>query len=190
MDVSSGIFALRANICRRSLEGRWHCHCHWLRTILLPKIHPKFGRLLRSGRVLFRNWGDYRVLGVESGRRGKMGARKRGEDGGWTNPHGETQIEKMTLLVKITAERMRTSGKIPDWYTVPEAISDGYIGLLDAIESYKPERGMKIRTWAIQRIKWAIIRERDALILTRKRYICTDFTDSFWESRLAFEEPN
>lgn len=60
-------------------------------------------------------------------------------------------------LVKYVAGRV--SSGLPSTVEFGDLVSYGVFGLLDAIEKYDPERGIKFETYAIARIKGAIIDE-------------------------------
>lgn len=58
-------------------------------------------------------------------------------------------------LVKFVANRVGAG--LPQSVEVSELISTGMFGLLDAIEKFEPERGFKFETYAMARIKGAIL---------------------------------
>ena len=58
-------------------------------------------------------------------------------------------------LVKYVASRVATG--LPASVDQADLVSDGMIGLMDAIEKFQPERQIKFETYAMQRIKGAII---------------------------------
>lgn len=64
-------------------------------------------------------------------------------------------------LVKYVAGRL--SASLPQSVDTADLISYGLFGLIDAIEKYDPERGIKFETYAIARIKGAIIDELRSL---------------------------
>jgi len=59
--------------------------------------------------------------------------------------------------VRYTAERLAT--KLPDEVELDDLISAGTFGLLDAIEAFEPERGIKFETYCAPRIRGAILDE-------------------------------
>jgi RNA polymerase sigma factor for flagellar operon FliA len=69
--------------------------------------------------------------------------------------------EKLILhyspLVKYVAGRV--SSGLPPSVEFGDLVSYGVFGLLDAIDKYDPDRGIKFETYAIARIKGAIIDE-------------------------------
>ena len=72
----------------------------------------------------------------------------------------EIRNELMTMyhhLVRYTAERMRT--RLPSEVEVDDLISAGLFGLMDAINSYDPLRGIKFETYCPQRVRGAIFDE-------------------------------
>ncbi len=64
-------------------------------------------------------------------------------------------------LVKYVAGRLASS--LPQTVDTADLISYGIFGLIDAIEKYDPDRAIKFETYAIARIKGAIIDELRAM---------------------------
>jgi RNA polymerase sigma factor FliA len=64
-------------------------------------------------------------------------------------------IEHYLPLVRVTSERMH--GKLPSHVEVDELIQAGVFGLMDAIDGFDPERGVKFEVYAKQRISGAIL---------------------------------
>lgn len=60
-------------------------------------------------------------------------------------------------LVKYVAGRVGTG--LPAHVEVADLIQSGIFGLVDAIEKFEPERGLKFETYAMQRIRGAILDE-------------------------------
>lgn len=60
-------------------------------------------------------------------------------------------------LVKYVAGRVGTG--LPSHVEVSDLIQSGIFGLVDAIEKFEPERGLKFETYAMQRIRGAILDE-------------------------------
>ena len=58
-------------------------------------------------------------------------------------------------LVKYVAGRVRSG--LPQAVESADLVSEGVIGLMDAIEKYEPERGLQFQTYAVPRIRGAII---------------------------------
>lgn len=58
-------------------------------------------------------------------------------------------------LVKYVAGRLRT--RMPDTVEQDDLVSDGVLGLMDAIERFDPGRGLSFQTFAVPRIRGAII---------------------------------
>jgi len=83
----------------------------------------------------------------------------------FADTHDEEAREQLILnyspLVKFVAGRVAT--KLPATIENADLISYGIFGLIDAIEKYEPERGFKFETYAISRIRGAIIDELRAL---------------------------
>ncbi len=71
-------------------------------------------------------------------------------------------VRKYAPLVKYVAGRVAVG--IPSNIDFDDLVSDGVVGLLDAIEKYEPSRGNKFKTYAVTRIRGSIVdglRERD-----------------------------
>ncbi len=66
-------------------------------------------------------------------------------------------IERYRDLVKYAAERLHE--KLPDKVELDDLISAGTFGLINAIEAYDPERGVKFETYCAPRIKGSILDE-------------------------------
>lgn len=73
----------------------------------------------------------------------------------------EKLILNYSPLVKYVAGRL--SSNLPQNVDTSDLISYGVFGLIDAIEKFSPERGIKFETYAIARIKGAIIDELRAM---------------------------
>jgi RNA polymerase sigma factor for flagellar operon FliA len=58
-------------------------------------------------------------------------------------------------LVKFVAGRVRSG--LPPSVEQAELVSDGVIGLMDALEKFDPERGLQFQTYAVSRIRGAIV---------------------------------
>jgi len=58
-------------------------------------------------------------------------------------------------LVKYVAGRVRSG--LPSSVEQADLLSEGVIGLMDAIEKFEPERGLQFQTYAVPRIRGAII---------------------------------
>jgi RNA polymerase sigma factor FliA len=64
-------------------------------------------------------------------------------------------VMQYSPLVKYVAGRLRT--RMPDSVEQDDLVSDGVFGLLDAIERFEPARGLSFQTFAVPRIRGAII---------------------------------
>lgn len=73
----------------------------------------------------------------------------------------ERLILNFSPLVKYVAGRL--SASLPATVDTADLISYGIFGLIDAIEKFDPDRGIKFETYAIARIKGAIIDELRAM---------------------------
>ena len=66
-------------------------------------------------------------------------------------------LEHYLPLVRYTAERIYA--KLPDKVELDDLVSSGTFGLLDAIEAFDPERGVKFETYCTPRVRGAILDE-------------------------------
>lgn len=66
-------------------------------------------------------------------------------------------MEKYLDLVRYTAERMHM--RLPNEVDVEDLMSAGLFGLLDAIDAFDPDKGVKFETYSSQRIRGAIFDE-------------------------------
>jgi RNA polymerase sigma factor FliA len=64
-------------------------------------------------------------------------------------------VMQYSPLVKYVAGRLRT--RMPDSVEQDDLVSDGVFGLLDAIDRFEPARGLSFQTFAVPRIRGAII---------------------------------
>jgi len=80
-------------------------------------------------------WAEYRTTG-EAGLRNRL-------------------VLQYAPLVKYVAGRLRT--RMPDSVDPDDLVSDGVLGLMDAIERFEPARGLSFQTFAVPRIRGAII---------------------------------
>lgn len=67
----------------------------------------------------------------------------------------EKLIERYLPLVKLVASRLAIS--LPQYVDKDDLISNGFFGLLDAIEKYDPMRGIKFETYAVVRIRGSML---------------------------------
>ena len=70
-------------------------------------------------------------------------------------------LEKYLPLVRYNAERVHT--KLPDEVDVDDLRQAGVFGLMDAIDSFDPDRGVKFETYCAPRIRGAILDELRAM---------------------------
>ena len=66
-----------------------------------------------------------------------------------------TLVLRYAPLVKYVAGRVRSG--LPDSVDQGDLVSEGLIGLMDAIEKFEPHRGLQFQTYAVTRIRGAII---------------------------------
>jgi len=67
----------------------------------------------------------------------------------------EKLVHQYLPLVKVVAGRIAMG--MPQYVERDELISNGYFGLLEAIERFDPKRGFKFETYAVVRIRGAIL---------------------------------
>jgi len=72
-------------------------------------------------------------------------------------PVRDQQIEELSYLVKFIAYRLAM--RIPPHINVNDLINAGMIGLLESLDRFDPNRGVKIETFAYIRIKGAMLDE-------------------------------
>ncbi|MGD9127275.1 MAG: sigma-70 family RNA polymerase sigma factor, partial [Planctomycetia bacterium] len=66
-------------------------------------------------------------------------------------------IERYLPLVKYNAERVWA--RLPDGVELDDLISAGIFGLMDAIDAFDMERGVKFETYCVPRIRGAMLDE-------------------------------
>ena len=71
--------------------------------------------------------------------------------------HRNLLIENYRKIVRYTAERVHS--KLPNKVEVDDLNSAGIFGLMDAIDAYDPERGVKFETYCSARIRGSILDE-------------------------------
>ncbi|MDW8002874.1 MAG: FliA/WhiG family RNA polymerase sigma factor [Deltaproteobacteria bacterium] len=69
----------------------------------------------------------------------------------------ERVIEEFVPIIKALA--LKVAKGINDESLIEDLVSAGVIGLLEAMEKYKPERGIKLKTYAYLRIRGSMIDE-------------------------------
>ena len=67
----------------------------------------------------------------------------------------ETLITECLPLVKFIAHRI--SSRLPSHVEVDDLIHSGILGLMDAVKKFEPDRNVKFKTYAEQRIRGAIL---------------------------------
>src|SRR5688500_12338915 len=70
-------------------------------------------------------------------------------------------VERYLPLVRYVAERLATT--LPSFVEVDDLASMGIFGLLDAIDRFDPELGVKFKTYAMNRIRGSILDELRSL---------------------------
>lgn len=71
--------------------------------------------------------------------------------------HRNALMKHYMYLVRYTAERLYT--KLPDKVELDDLISAGVFGLMDAIDAFDPDRGVKFETYCSPRIRGSILDE-------------------------------
>ena len=71
--------------------------------------------------------------------------------------HRNLLMEHYHSIVKYSAERLHS--KLPDKVELDDLISAGTFGLIDAIDAYDPDRGVKFETYCSPRIRGSILDE-------------------------------
>ena len=66
-------------------------------------------------------------------------------------------IERYMPLVRFNGERLRA--KLPEGVELDDLISAGIFGLMDAIDAFDMERGVKFETYCVPRIRGAMLDE-------------------------------
>jgi RNA polymerase sigma factor for flagellar operon FliA len=108
-----------------------------------------------TGQTVGRLWSQYLKARADLDRGGSAGiekdARQRAEQ------LRDRLLVNYSPLVKYVAGRLsaRATGTVDQG----DFISWGVLGLLDAIETFDPEREVKFETYAISKIRWAILDE-------------------------------
>lgn len=64
-------------------------------------------------------------------------------------------VLRYSPLVKYVVGRVRSG--IPASVESADLLSDGFIGLMDAVAKFQPERGLRFQTYAVPRIRGAIL---------------------------------
>jgi RNA polymerase sigma factor for flagellar operon FliA len=64
-------------------------------------------------------------------------------------------VLRYSPLVKYVAGRIRPG--LPASVDMSDLLSDGVLGLMDAIDKFEPERGLQFQTYAVPRIRGAIL---------------------------------
>ena len=64
-------------------------------------------------------------------------------------------VLRYSPLVKYVAGRIRPG--LPQSVDMSDLLSDGVLGLMDAIDKFEPERGLQFQTYAVPRIRGAIL---------------------------------
>lgn len=64
-------------------------------------------------------------------------------------------VMQYSPLVKFVAGRIRSG--LPPTVDQADLVSDGVVGLMDAVDKFDPDRGLKFQTYAVSRIRGAIV---------------------------------
>ena len=71
--------------------------------------------------------------------------------------HRNLLLEHYLPIVKYTADRIYA--KLPDKVDLDDLVSSGIFGLMDALDAFDPERGVKFETYCSPRIRGSILDE-------------------------------
>src|SRR5205823_8985180 len=77
------------------------------------------------------------------------------DEGIMTSEERETLIVEHLSLIKHVAHRVAT--RLPASVEIGDLVNAGVLGLLDAVDKFEPERGVKFKTYAELRVRGAII---------------------------------
>ncbi len=107
--------------------------------------------------TLGRLWLRYLKLRSEVGVRTPTDGRSLEDAERRANQMRDRLVVNYSPLVKYVASRIgaRSTGSVD----YEDMISWGVLGLLDAIETFRPDRGAKFESYAISKIRWAILDE-------------------------------
>jgi len=111
------------------------------RSAAMAKIKTMTPQSPPDGRSIQEVWVEYKKIGGEHLR--------------------NILLEQYLPLVKYNAERIHT--KLPDEVDVEDLMSAGIFGLMDAIDGFDMERGVKFETFCAPRIRGAILDELRAM---------------------------
>jgi RNA polymerase sigma factor FliA len=64
-------------------------------------------------------------------------------------------VLRYSPLVKYVVGRIRSG--LPQSVDTADLLSDGVLGLMDAVEKFEPERGLQFQTYAVPRIRGAVL---------------------------------
>src|SRR6187431_280277 len=84
-------------------------------------------------------------------------ARQRDKEAPDTQELRNILVERYLSLVKYNGERIWA--RLPDGVDLDDLISAGVFGLMDAIEAFDLERGVKFETYCVPRIRGAMLDE-------------------------------
>lgn len=107
--------------------------------------------------TLGRLWPQYLKLRSEMDARQDLDGQRREEIERRAGQMRDRLVVNYSPLVKYVASRIgaRAIGSVDH----EDMISWGVLGLLDAIETFRPDRGAKFESYAISKIRWAILDE-------------------------------
>jgi RNA polymerase sigma factor for flagellar operon FliA len=99
---------------------------------------------------------------VEEDRRAHCGAKKlHAYQSQSSGKKRDETIKQHLKLVSYVASRLAIG--LPSWVDKRDLVNAGVIGLIDAINNYDPSKGVKFETYAVNRIKGAMLDELRAL---------------------------
>ena len=110
-----------------------------------------------SSRDIKEVWNDYKALRVKTEEAEAAGSAEADKLKVPLEKLRNTLMEHYLHLVRYNAERIHQ--KLPDEVELDDLMSSGIFGLMDAIEAFDMERGVKFETYCAPRIRGAILDE-------------------------------
>ena len=117
-----------------------------------------------------RTNGERRIeeIAIEVDRRAREEKRTQGESKGFsayqnmtTEKKRDNVIRQYLKLVSFVAGRLAMG--LPSWVDKRDLVNAGVIGLIDAVNNFDPAKGVKFETYAVNRIRGAMLDELRAL---------------------------
>lgn len=116
----------------------WRCAVSCSLGVLLAELQGGSPKVIQTDIDITQVWRDYRANPTHTELRNQL-------------------VERYLPLVKYNAERIWQ--RLPDGVDLDDLISAGIFGLMDAIEAFDLERGVKFETYCVPRIRGAMLDE-------------------------------